>query len=687
MHSPSATEQRLLAENAELRARLEEAEEALHAIRSGEVDALVVETASGPQVFTLQGLDAESNRFRGEILAQISDAVIVLDDARHVTYLNAAAERQYGVVAAKVLGQPLNEIYQYRWLHRDDEAAALAALDETGQWRGENIHIKHNGAIIHVESSVTCLHAGKGICTGLLAVIRDITERKQAEERAHSNELRLWLALDAAYLISFEWNIQRDEVRRYVSTDPGLPPTLEEAPSTFAKMKQVVHPEDRERFTANVHAALEREDGRYENEFRIIHPDGNITWLSETGRVERDDQGRPAYLVGLSQDVTKRKQAEQALQEADRNKDEFLAMLAHELRNPLAPIRNAVQILRLTASKEPALMSVSGMIERQVNQLVRLVDDLLDVSRVSRGKIQLQKTLLDLAAVIRQAVETSQPLIEARRHTLNVALPLQTLRVEGDFARLMQVVSNLLNNAAKYTNAGGAIWLSVEPSAAGNEVLIRVRDTGRGIDALALKNLFELFYQVDRTLDRSDGGLGIGLSLVKNLVEMHGGRVEAHSAGRGQGSEFIVHLPCLPPVAPPGQTDASDVLEPSAHGHRILLVEDNLDVAESMSMLLSLYGYQVLIARDGRQGVEMALRERPGVVLMDIGLPYLDGYQACRAMREGGLADTLIVALSGYSQEDDLRKAEQAGFDRHLAKPLDPEALEQLLASLSGRAA
>jgi signal transduction histidine kinase len=419
--------------------------------------------------------------------------------------------------------------------------------------------------------------------------------------------------------------------------------------------------------------------------------EGRFDFMQQTARVIplRDAAG-VCGTVTVVEDVTERvayetelRERVEALREADRRKDEFLAMLAHELRNPLAPISNAVHLLRLVKSNDSMLASVHGMIERQLRHMVRLVDDLLDVSRVSRGKIELQKMELDLTAVVQHAAETSRPLIDARRHHLVVTLPPEPLRVEGDFVRLAQVVSNLLNNAAKYTDEGGRIELMVEktsPAAGGpGEAIVRVRDNGRGIDPSALKSLFDLFYQVERNLDRSDGGLGIGLSLVKSLIELHGGRVEAHSNGSGYGSEFTVRLPLLQKDLT-AATTASEVSAPAGRPARILIVDDNVDSADSMALLLKLDGHKVWTAYDGKKAVEVAERERPTVVLLDIGLPGLDGYQACRAMREAGLTDAFLIAMTGYGQEEDRRLSREAYFDAHLVKPVALSVLRQLLA-------
>ncbi len=380
----------------------------------------------------------------------------------------------------------------------------------------------------------------------------------------------------------------------------------------------------------------------------------------------------------LQASMTRLSASEEALKDADRRKDEFLAMLAHELRNPLAPVRNAVEIMRTRAPGDPELRWCRDVIERQVDQLTRLVDDLLDVSRITRGSIRLQLAPVDLATVVTGAVETSRPLIDARRHQLSVELPADPVRIEGDLARLTQVVANLLNNAAKYQEEGGQIRLQVESD--GQEAVIRVRDHGMGIPPEMLAKVFDLFSQLEGTVDRAQGGLGIGLSLVKNLVEMHRGRVEALSEGRGLGTEVVVRLPCLASGIGAGAgAEAGVAAEAPRPCLSILVVDDNQDGAESMARLLRRAGHGVQVAYDGREALEMATAGRPAVVLLDIGLPEMDGYQVCQRLRQEGLSGALIVAMSGYGQDEDRRRSQQAGFDHHLVKPVSPTELLALL--------
>jgi PAS domain S-box-containing protein len=392
-------------------------------------------------------------------------------------------------------------------------------------------------------------------------------------------------------------------------------------------------------------------------------------------------------LVVVFRDVSERKRAEESLREADRRKSEFLAMLAHELRNPLAPIRNALEILRQREDNREAVHGVSEMMERQIGHMARLVDDLLDVSRISRGKIELRRGSIELASAVNHAVDAARPLVESKHIDLNVSLPQEPVYLNADPIRLAQVVGNLLNNACKFTNKGGRIWLTAELTSKGDpspEVLIRVRDTGIGIAADQLDRVFDMFVQLDTSLERSVSGLGLGLTLAKSLVELHGGSIEVHSPGAGHGSEFVVRLPILveAPQLPPPEPVPSELK--AAPGRRILVVDDNEDSAESLTVLLNLAGHQTQTAYDGLEAIEAAAAFKPDVVLLDIGLPKLNGYDVARKIRDQPWGQTMaLVALTGWGQEEDRRRSEEAGFNHHLTKPVDPIALTKLLARIS----
>jgi PAS domain S-box-containing protein len=381
------------------------------------------------------------------------------------------------------------------------------------------------------------------------------------------------------------------------------------------------------------------------------------------------------------------RQGKRILEQADRRKDEFLAMLAHELRNPLAPIPNAIQVLEDFSPADADLQWARDVVERQVRHLTRMVDDLLDVSRINRGKIDLRKERIKLAQVVADAVEIARPYIEARGHKLTVSQPPEPLWLEADPTRLAQVVANLLNNAAKYTEKGGQIWLTTDKE--GEEAVLRVRDTGVGIAPEKLPQVFELFTQLNRSLDRSQGGLGIGLTLARRLVEMHGGSIRGRSDGPGQGSEFVVRLPALAETKPGGYVGKKT--EPplaSAPSRRILIADDNEDFAESCARLLRRRGgHEVKVAHDGLAALEAAQTFRPEVAFLDIGLPGMDGYRLAQRLRQlPGLEGVLLVALTGYGQEEDRRHALAVGFDEHLTKPVRFDALQRLVAERAAAA-
>ena len=404
-------------------------------------------------------------------------------------------------------------------------------------------------------------------------------------------------------------------------------------------------------------------------------------WQADELELLRNLAGRICLLIERERAEDRLRQLAADLSEADRRKDDFLATLAHELRNPLAPIRNGLQLMKLAHAQPAVVEHARQMMERQLTQMVRLVDDLMDVSRINLGKLELRKERLTLATVVNSAVETSRPLIEQMGHGLTISLPEQPLMVDADLTRLAQVFMNLLNNAAKYSDRGGHIHLNAELD--GREAVVTVTDTGIGIDADELPRIFGMFSQIDGALERSQGGLGIGLMLVKRLVELHGGSVEAKSEGLGLGSVFTVRLPAFVDASQPQALDVNNGAEAFKSLHRILIVDDNVDAADSLSELLAMMGSDTRTAYDGQQGVDAAVEYAPDVILLDIGLPSLNGFEACRLIREQPRGKSVvIIALTGWGQDEDRRRSREAGFDHHLVKPVDPQALMKMVAEL-----
>lgn len=424
-------------------------------------------------------------------------------------------------------------------------------------------------------------------------------------------------------------------------------------------------------------------------EWVLRHPNGQQLSILCNAAPIRDATGAIVRGVSVWRDITERKRAEEALKEEARRKDEFLAMLAHELRNPLAPILNAVHLLRLIGPTEPRVEKARDLINRQVTHMVRLIDDLLDISRITRGTVLLRKDRVDLGAMVAQAVEAARPWITRKEQTLTISCAPEPIELDADPARLVQILSNLLNNAAKFTEPGGSITLTTD--AIGEDVVIRVRDNGIGIPPELLPRIFDLFVQGETSLDRPEGGLGIGLTLVRHVVELHGGHIEAHSAGHGAGSEFIVTLPVAPPHATaPHITTAphAAVVGPAQPGRRlrVLIVEDSFDAAESFVMLLQLHNHETRVAYAGPAAVELAAQFTADVAFIDLGLPGLDGFEVARRLRAlPAYQPTVMIALSGYGQEEDKRRALEVGFDHHLTKPVDPGAIVRLLTDISGQ--
>lgn len=526
----------------------------------------------------------------------------------------------------------------------------------------------------------------------MFGIVADITERKRAEKEINDARTRLDSTLKMAEIGTWEYDIKNDRVH----ADDTLAAMFGRAPEQISRggmadYMDAVHPGDRERVTQIIQSAI-ASGSIYQADYRLVRQDGGIRWVSARGRIDRDESGKAIQLPSVVVDITARKQTEDNLRqlvadfsEADRRKDEFLATLAHELRNPLAPIRNAGHVLRLAPGNQDVVRSTAEMVERQIGHLVRLVDDLLEVTRISRGKIELRPERVELAPVVTHVVEAAKALIQCMEHDVTVALPSQPIYLNADPIRLAQIIGNLLNNACKFTDKGGKISVTVGVEDGDNqrpEATVRVRDNGIGIAAEQLTRIFEMFTQVDTSLERSRDGLGIGLALAKNLVDMHGGTLEAQSDGVGLGSEFVLRLPILVDTPTPLPPDSSSTVSPPTK-RTILVVDDNRDSAISLAMLLEVNGHQAHTAYDGAQAVEAAAALKPDVVLLDIGMPTMNGYEACRRIREApGGERALLIALTGWGQEEDRQKSSDAGFDAHMVKPVDIDGLIKLLASL-----
>lgn len=569
----------------------------------------------------------------------------------------------------EVLGLPdAPPITLERWqavVHPDDRERVAATV--RAALRGE-----HDGAMeleyqttshrwIHATGQVHLDAAGQA--RRFVGTVTDVTDARRIQRELNAAGERLRAALAAAAIGTYCWELTDDRVE----TDDGaraIWAMTEAEGSTLADYVRRVHPEDLPAWSAALEAS--RTDGAdFELRYRIVAPDGSIRWVLDEGRVTRDATGRP-QLTRAVVDLTAEHEAREAAESANRAKDAFLAMLGHELRNPLAPILTSLELMR--SSGDSAFGRERAIIERQAQHMVRLVDDLLDVSRITRGKVELRKERTELAAVVGGALETVSPLVTERMHRVEVDVP-SNLTIDGDPGRLKQVVANLLTNACRYTEPGGKI--RIEGRRASETLRLTVSDDGAGIPRELLPHVFDTFVQGRRTIERSQGGLGIGLAIARTLVEMHGGTIEARSEGTGKGTEILVTLPFAdaPFVAPPAVASTPAVT--SAKTSRVLLVDDNRDACELLAMALTGAGHAVEVAFDGSEALSRADTFRPEVVFLDIGLPEVDGYEVARRLRqtEWGSSVTLI-AMTGYGQKSDKEQAVLAGFDRHLVKPV-----------------
>jgi PAS domain S-box-containing protein len=616
-------------------------------------------------------LRASEQRLRAMADQLPNAAVFMLDPELRYQLAAGNGLAATGLIPTDIEGKTLAEVVPA-------EAAAETDANYRRALAGEPFQVEHTSGGRHFVTHGAPLRDMDGTVTAALAVSYDITDRKRVEAELRDSEERFRMVADN--MSQLAWTCDRlGNVTWYNKR------WLDYTGLTFETMKGwdwsiVQHPDHLERVVASVKLSAETGEP-WEDIFPLRGSDGVYRWFLSRALPIRDSEGRIIRWFGTNTDISEQRQLEQALKEADRHKDEFLATLAHELRNPLAPIRNGLQIMRLAPHDAEALVQARGMMERQLGHMVRLIDDLLDLNRVSRGKVELRQERVSLLKVIQQAVETSRPLIEAGRHDLTLDVRPDPIYVKADPLRLAQVFANLLNNAAKYTEQGGRVTLTLTQH--GGQAVVSVRDNGVGIPAHMLAKIFDVFTQVERSLDKTQGGLGIGLSLVKKLVEMHGGSVEAKSEGYGMGSEFSVRLPVVPALAGEPQDEFVDTKTVPSPRRRILVVDDNRDSANSLSMLLRIMGNDAQTAHDGLEALDVGAAFEPDVILLDIGMPKLDGYETARRIRQQAWGkNVVLVAQTGWGQAGDKQRSQEVGFNFHMVKPVDPLALEKLLAGL-----
>jgi PAS domain S-box-containing protein len=633
-----------------------------------------------------QTLRESEERFRLLVEGAQDYAIFMLDPQGNIASWNAGAERIKGYRAAEIIGQHFSIFYpveaiEARWPQQELEIAEAEGRFEDEGWR-----LRKDGSRFWANVVITAVRDKNGTLKGFSKITRDLTERMQKEAQVRESESRFRrlfeTAKDGILILEFATGQITDanpfirELLGYSTNDLlgkelwqiGLVKDIEASQTAFRQLQE-------RGYIRYSDLALQTRDGR------IV----DVEFISNVYNVNH----QPVIQCNI-RDITERRQLERARAQAEasadlhRRKDEFLAMLSHELRNPLAAIVNAVQVLDLEKYEHPIQEKATNIVRRQVGNLVVLVNELLEVSRILSGGIQLHQEEVDGRGIVQRALETARPLIDEREHELSVSLPTEPLWLHADPIRLEEVMVNLLNNAAKYTPPGGHIWLSLQQER--DEAVLIVRDTGMGIDPELLPHIFDLFTQAERSLDRSQAGLGVGLTVVRKLVDMQRGTVEAHSKGLGQGSEFIVRLPLLTSVTPRSEVVIQERAKRSAQSGRVLVVDDNTDAADSIAILLGAAGHDVRVAYSSNSALQMAVEYQPDIVLLDIGLPGMDGYEVARRLRQRAeLRDTKLVALTGYGQDADRQRSQEAGFDYHLVKPVDAGTLQELLERLMKR--
>ncbi len=617
-----------------------------------------------------------SDHFRLLVESVQDYAIFLLDPNGWVTSWNPGAQHIKGYAAAEIVGKHFSVFYPPDALARGWPQQELEIATALGRFEEEGWRVRKDGSIFWASVVITALRDPSGRLCGFAKITRDLSERKRQEESLRRSEERFRLLIDGVkdYAIIFlteegrvaSWNAGAERILGYAADE-----VVGRHCSTFFRSADANEDAAGRELEASMRA------GHVESEGWRVRKNGARFWAHVVTTPLRDKAGRLVGYAQVTRDLTENKRME-ALEEAGRRMQEFIAMLGHELRNPLAPIRNALEVVRSQPADAQTLQHQLDIIDRQSLQLARLVDNLLDVTQVTGGRIDIERAPVDVREVVMAAAEAAKPAFDARRHMLEIHAESGVPWVTGDASRLRQVISNLLDNAAKYTPEGGRIRVSVETGE--QEVAVRVHDNGIGMPTELQRQVFDLFVQGERELDRAEGGIGVGLSVARRIVHLHHGTIEGFSEGKGRGSEFVVRLPVSVKQKRAQPADLPRGVGVDGGALRILVVDDNHDSAESLSTLLTLWGHDVRIAYDARRGLELAAEHRPELILLDIGLPGMDGYEAARRLRAMPVVGrSTIAALTGYAQPEDRRRAEEAGFDAHLAKPPPVDALLRLV--------
>lgn len=644
----------------------------------------------------------EAEQFQ-RIVADVQDyAIFLLDPGGVVLTWNSGAEAIKGYRFDEIVGQRFSRFYPQEAIARGWPQYELEVAAREGRFEDEGWRLRKDGSLFWANVVITALRCPNGGVRGYVKITRDQTERKRQEERLRQSEERFRLIVEsvrdyAIFMLDPEgrvatWNSGAEHIKQYAADE-----IIGQHFSRFYPAEAIA------RGWPEHELKVARREGVFEDEGWRVRKDGSLFWANVVITALHDAEGKIRGFAKVTRDLTERKQAEErlretnaelerrvqarttqlndsnaALRESHRKKDEFLATLAHELRNPLAPLRAGIDLLKYSQDDPQAIEETRAIMEQQLAHMVRLIDDLLEISRLTQGKLRLRKEATDLTALVRSLVQSFRPTIEEAGQTLVVELPEESIELIADPLRISQILSNLLSNASKYSEPGDRIFVTL--SRQDDEAIVSVRDEGIGIEPVHLPRLFEMFSQVESALERSRGGLGIGLALVRGLAELHDGSVEAHSAGLGHGSEFIVRLPIENSARRSRLRRRNDEAGGERPRCRILLVDDNRDAVRLLARVLKTLGHDVAEAHDGVEAVHAAESLRPDLILLDIGMPRMDGYEAARRIRaSSGGRDPYLVAVTGWGQEHDKRRASEAGFDRHETKPISIETIKALI--------